>query len=151
MRTFAAVIVCALACGEAAAAGPPAGHVFTVPEVKAQFRSHAGMRLATFAAASTSWVTALRTRPHATQRFGDFQLFVIHGRNLAGRRRVFTQGRAPDGRGVYWIPDRTGGWIAVTLYASNLVLAWFPEYPSRALDARWLRLRRAVATFARPL
>jgi hypothetical protein len=44
-----------------------------------------------------------------------------------------------------------GGWIAVTLFARNLVVAWFPSYPSRKLDVRWRRLQRAVATFAPPL
>jgi hypothetical protein len=149
MRTVAVLVVVSFAFGAAAAAAPPQGHVFTVPEVKAQFRSHVGMRLVTFAAASTAWVTSLRTRPHATRRFGDFQLFVIRGRNLPGRRRVFTHGVAPDGRGVYWVSDRTGGWIAVTLYARNLVVAWFPTYPSRDLDERWTRLQQAISLFAR--
>jgi hypothetical protein len=140
-----------LAIGAPAAAAPPAAHVFTVSEVKEQFRSHAGLELVTFAAASTPEVTSLRTRPHETRRFGEFQLLVLHGRDLPRLRRLFTHGAPPDRRGVHWLPDRTGGWIAVTLYSRNLVLAWFPEYPSRDLDARWLRLRRAVATFARRL
>jgi hypothetical protein len=44
-----------------------------------------------------------------------------------------------------------GGWIAVTLYRRNLVLAWFAPAPSRITDARWTRLHRAVAAFAPPL
>jgi hypothetical protein len=149
MRTAAALVVVSLAFVAAAAAAPPAGHVFTVPEVKAQFRSHVGMRLVTFAAASTPQVTSLRTRPHSTPRLGDFQLFVLHARNFPRLRRVFTHGVAPDERDVYWVPDRTGGWIAVTLYARNLVVAWFPTYPSRELDQRWVRLQEAVSLFAR--
>jgi hypothetical protein len=152
MRAVLASLACAvlLTAGSAAGALPPAGHVFSVSEVKAQFRSKAGMRLVTFAAASTPDVTSLRTLPHRTTRFGDFQLFVLHGRKIAMLRRLFTHHTLPDRRGVYWVPDRTGGWIAVNLYDRNLVLAWFPSYPSRDLDARWLRLRRAIATFARP-
>lgn len=153
MRAVAALVVCSacLVAAAAAAAAPPLGHVFTVPEVKTQFRSHVGMRLVTFAAASTPEVTSLRTQPHATKRFGEFQLLVLHGRDLPRLRRLFTHGTPPDRRGVHWVPDRTGGWIAVSLYERNLVLAWFPAYPSRELDARWARLRRAIATFARPM
>lgn len=153
MRLAAALLACGvcLAVGAHASAGPPVGHVFSVPEVKAQFRSHVGMRLLTFTAASTSEVISLRTRPHATHRFGDFQLFVLQGRDVRRLQRLFTHGTAPDRRGVRWVPDRTGGWIAVTLFDRNLVAAWFPSYPSRDLDSRWRRLHRAVATFARPL
>jgi hypothetical protein len=149
VRTVGALVVASLAFGATAAAAPPAGHIFTVPEVKAQFHSHVGMRLVTFAAASTAQVTSLRTRPHSTERLGNFQLFVLHGPNFPRLRRVFTHSVAPDGRGVYWVPDRTGGWIAVTLYARNLVVAWFPTYPSRELDDRWTRLQQAVSLFAR--
>jgi Enoyl-(Acyl carrier protein) reductase len=53
-----------------------------------------------------------------------------------------------DARGIHWVPDRTGGWIAVTLYDRNLVLAWFPSYPSRETDLRWTRLSRAVRQLA---
>jgi hypothetical protein len=153
MRLVAALLACGgcLAVGAYASAAPPVGHIFSVPEVKTQFRSHVGMRLVTFTAASTPQVTSLRTRPHATPRFGDFQLFVLHGRDLRRLQRLFTHGTPPDRRGVHWVPDRTGGWIAVTLFDRNLVVAWFPSYPSRALDSRWRRLQRAVTTFARPL
>jgi hypothetical protein len=151
MRMVAALVVASFAFGAAAAAAPPAGHVFTVPEVKAQFRAHVGMHLVTFVAASTPQVTSLRTRPHSTRRLGDFQLFVLRGRNVLRLRRVFTHGVTPDSRDVYWVPDRAGGWIAVTLYDRNLVVAWFPPYPSRALDDRWVRLQHAVSLFARRL
>lgn len=153
MRLAAALLACGgcLAVGPGAAAAPPIGHVFSVSDVKAQFRSHVGMRLVTFTAASTAEVTSLRTRPHATHRFGDFQLLVLRSRDVGRLRRLFTHGTPPDRRGVHWVPDRTGGWIAVSLYDRNLVLAWFPSYPSRELDARWVRLRQAIATFARPL
>jgi hypothetical protein len=150
MRVALALVACGacLAVEARAAASPPAGHVFTVTEVKAQFRSHVGMKLVTFGAASTAEVTSLRTQPHATRRFGEFQLLVLHGRDLPRLRRLFTHGTPPDRRGVHWVPDLTGGWIAVMLFDRNLVLAWFPSYPSRDLDVRWLRLRRAIATFA---
>jgi hypothetical protein len=151
VRAVAAIVACGgwLAFGAAAPAAPPAGHVFTVREVKAQFRAHVAMKLVTFAAASTPEVTSLRTRPHSTPRLGDFQLFVLHGRNFPRLRRLFTHGVASDSRDVYWVPDRTGGWIAVTLYDRNLVVAWFPTYPSRELDDRWVRLQRAISLFAR--
>jgi hypothetical protein len=153
MRTAAALLACGvcLALGASVAAAPPKGHVFTVREAKARFRSHTGMRLVTFTGASTSEVTVLRTQPHSSTRFGDFQLLLLHGRNLPRLRRLFTHGTPPDPHGVHWAPDRTGGWIAVTLFDSNLVVAWFPSYPSRDLDGRWRRLQRTIGAFARPL
>jgi hypothetical protein len=39
---------------------------------------------------------------------------------------------------------------APRVFARNLVVAWFPSYPSRELDVRWRRLQRAVAAFAPP-
>ena len=140
----------ALALGEAAGASTEA-HTFTVREVQTTFRAHTGLRLVKFAAASTAEVTSLRTQPHATTRLGDFQLFVLRGHDVARLRRVFTHGVTADAHGVHWVPDRTGGWIAVTLYDRNLVLAWFPSYPSRELDDRWRRLQKAMASFARRL
>ena len=130
------------------AAASPRGHSFSVAEVRAKFRAHTGLRLVKFAGASTHEVTSLRTRPHETARLGDFQLFVLRGRDLQRLRRLFTHGVAPDTQGVRWVPDRTGGWIAVTLYDRNLVVAWFPPYPSRELDVRWRRLQDAISSFA---
>jgi hypothetical protein len=125
-----------------------AGHNFTVAEAQQGFRARTGMPLVRFAAASTPDVTSLRTRPHDSARFGEFQLFVLRSAKVRSLRRVFTHGNAADGRGIHWVPDQAGGWIAVTLHSRNLVLAWFPPSPSREVDGRWRRLRRAVAAFA---
>jgi hypothetical protein len=125
-----------------------AGHNFTVGEAQQAFRARTGMPLVRFAAASTRDVTSLRTRPHDSARFGEFQLFVLRAAKVRSLRRVFTHGTAADGRGIHWVPDQAGGWIAVTLHSRNLVLAWFPPSPSHEVDGRWRRLRRAVAAFA---
>jgi hypothetical protein len=121
---------------------------FSVALAKAEFRAETGLPLVNFRAASTPEVTSLRTRPYRTPRFGNFQLFVLRPGRIERMRRVFTNGVAPDGRGVHWVPDRAGGWIAVTLFDRNLVLAWFPPYPSRATDRSWTRLNRAVGRIA---
>jgi hypothetical protein len=124
----------------------PRAHDFTVPEAQRAFRGSAGLPLIRFAAASTPEVTSLRTRPHNTRRFGEFQLFVLKPSRVDHLRRVFTHGTHADQRGVHWVPDQAGGWIAVTLYRRNLVLTWFA--PSHSTDERWTRLKRAVAAFA---
>jgi hypothetical protein len=123
-----------------------AAHNFTVAEAQQRFRAQTGLPLVRFAAASTPEVTSLRTRPHETRRFGEFQLFVLDPARVPHLRRVFTHGTRADGHGVHWVPDQAGGWIAVTLQRRNLVLAWFSS--SRFVDARWTRLERAVAAFA---
>jgi len=125
-----------------------AAHNFTVAEAQQRFRAGTGLSLVRFAAASTPEVTSLRTRPHNTRRFGEFQLFVMRPSRVVHLRRVFTHGIRADARGVHWVPDQAGGWIAVTLYRRNLVLAWFAPSPSRRIDERWTRLERAVAGFA---
>jgi hypothetical protein len=121
---------------------------FSVAQAKAEFRVETGLRLVNFRAASTPEVTSLRTKPYQTSRFGNFQLFVLQPRTINRMRRVFTSGVVADRRGIHWVPDRMGGWIAVTLFDRNLVLAWFPPYPSRSTDASWTRLNSAVRHFA---
>jgi hypothetical protein len=129
----------------------PRGHDFTVSEAQRAFRARTGLPLVRFAAASTPEVTSLRTLPHNTRRFGEFQLFVLKPSRVRHLRHVFAHGTPADARGVHWVPDHAGGWIAVTLFRRNLVLAWFAPSPSRSTDERWTRLQRAVAAFAPPL
>lgn len=124
----------------------PRAHDFTVPDAQRAFRGSTGLSLVRFPAASTREVTSLRTRPHNTRRFGEFQLFVLKPSRIEHLRHVFTHGTHADQRGVHWVPDQAGGWIAVTLYRRNLVLAWFA--PSPSTDERWTRLQRAVGAFA---
>jgi hypothetical protein len=121
---------------------------FTVADTKTAFRSATGMRLVHFPAASTPDARSLRTTPYRTARFGTFQLFVLNPSKLARMRRTFTHGVRADRRGIHWVPDRIGGWIAVTLYRRNLLTAWFPPHGSRDVDASWTRLDRAVVRFA---
>jgi hypothetical protein len=121
---------------------------FSVAQAKAEFRVETGLRLVNFRAASTPEVTSLRTKPFQTPRFGNFQLFVLRPGTVGRMRRVFTNGVTADSRGIHWVPDRMGGWIAVTLHDRNLVLAWFPPYAARATDQSWTRLNRAVRKIA---
>jgi hypothetical protein len=143
--TWIATVIAAVA-GLAPADKP--ARTFSVPQAQAEFRAKTGHRLVHFRAASTPDVTSLRTKPYDTPRFGNFQLFVLRPGKVERMRRVFTNGVAPDSRGIHWVPDRMGGWIAVTLYDRNLVLAWFPPYRSHATDLRWTRLTRAMRALA---
>jgi hypothetical protein len=136
-----------LASGAALGASRPA-HNFSLQEVQTAFRANTGMRLVKFAAASTPAVTSLRTRPHQTPRFGEFQLFVLRPSRVLHLRRVFTHGTTADRRGIHWVPDQTCGWIAVTVFKRNLVVAWFPTPSGHDVDSRWQRLQHAVASFA---
>jgi hypothetical protein len=126
---------------------PPPAHTFTAPRLQAAFRAQTGLSLVPFADGSTDEVKSFRTAPHRTRRFGDFQVFVLRPDRVKAMRRVFTHGTNPVG-GVYWVPDGADGWIAVRLLEKNLVLAWFPPYPSQVLDARFDRLTKALRTIA---
>jgi hypothetical protein len=132
----------------ASAASAAPARTFTVPEAKRAFYSQTGTRLVDFRAASTPDARALRTRPYRTTRFGTFQLFVLNPRKLRQMRRVFTHGVKQDARGIHWVPDRFGGWIAVTVYARNLLVAWFPPQGARGIGTSWSRLDRAVRRIA---
>jgi hypothetical protein len=123
---------------------PTRGRTFTVPQAKSAFRAATGVRLVDFRAASTPDAASLQTRPSPTRRFGTFQLFVLNPRKLVHMRRVFTHGVAQDRRGIHWVPDRAGGWIAVTVHSRNLLVAWFPIGGSRGVDPSWTRLDRAM-------
>jgi hypothetical protein len=146
-EVFLSIAALTAALGGFSAEQRPA-RTFSVAQAKAEFRAETGLPLVTFRAASTPEVTSLRTSPYRTPRFGNFQLFVLHPGAIKRMRRVFTNGVAPDRRGVHWVPDRTGGWIAVTLFDRNLVLAWFPPVPSRSTDLSWTRLNSAVRRIA---
>jgi hypothetical protein len=142
------VLLAAFVAPAAAATPSPPARMFTVPSVRTAFQAQTGLPLVVFAAASTPEVTSLRSRPHLTERFGEFQIFVLKPSRVARMRRVFTNGRSSNRRGIYWVPDQAGGWIAVTLYDRNLVVAWFSPSGSRRTDARWGRLQHAVDGFA---
>jgi hypothetical protein len=142
------VVLAVLAAAAVAGAEANAARTFSVADAKTAFRAQTGLRLVNFRAASTPDATSLRTRPYTTARFGTFQLFVLNPRKLQRMRRVFTHGVAPDRRGIHWVSDQAGGWIAVTLYARNLLLAWFPPHGSRGIDRSWNRLDRTVLRFA---
>ena len=120
---------------------------YSVPEVMRAFRTATGLPLVRFREASTADVTSLRSRPHETRRFGEFQIFVFRPGASSRMHRVFTQGERKDRQGIYWVPDHTGGWIAVTRHGRNLAVAWFPTPRGHYVDARWRRLQAVVRRF----
>ncbi|MGH3102674.1 MAG: hypothetical protein ACRDN6_01075 [Gaiellaceae bacterium] len=126
---------------------PSPRHTYTVPQVRDAFRRQTGLSLVVFHEASTADVTSLRSRPHFTPRFGEFQIFVFRPAAAARMSRVFTNGVRPDGNGVSWVSDRVGGWIAVTRFGANLAVGWFPTGGERRVDSRWRRLDDVVRRF----
>lgn len=138
-----AVVLAALALAQ-----PAAARDFTVAQAKREFQAATGRRLVDYRAASTPDAASLRTNPYGTARFGTFQLFVLNPKKVVRMRRVFTHGVRPDGRGIHWVPDRAGGWIGVTVFARNLLIAWFPPGGSKGVDASWTRLDRAMRRVA---
>ena len=143
---LAVAFISGLLGGGHAPAPPP--KTFTVAQAKSIFRGETGLGLVRFGDASTRDVTSLRTKPHETKRFGEFQLFVVRPGQVVRMRRIFTHEVNADPDGVYWVPDGADGWIAVKLFERNLILAWFPPYPTRNLDARFDRLSTAVGALA---
>jgi hypothetical protein len=144
MRALA-VVLAALAV---AAQSDAASRNFSVAEAKRAFHTATGRRLVDYGDASTPDARSLRTQPYRTARFGTFQLFVLNPKKLERMRRTFTHGVRRDGRGIHWVPDRAGGWIAVTVFSRNLLIAWFPPGGSRGVDASWTRLDRAMRRVA---
>ena len=127
---------------------PAPARTYSAAEAKRAFRAETGVRLVNYGAASTPDAISLRTSPYRTRRFGTFQLFVLNPRKLERMRRTFTHGVKQDAHGIHWVSDRAGGWIAVTVYRRNLLIAWFPVGGSRDVDASWRRLDRAGSRLA---
>jgi hypothetical protein len=148
VKALTAVSLAVLLAAVAGFADASSVRTFSVVQAKTAFHAQTGVRLIPFRAASTTDAKSLRTSPERTSRFGTFQLFVLNPRKLTRMRRVFTHGVTPDQRRIHWVPDRAGGWIAVTVYERNLLVAWFPPGGSRGIDASWSRLDRAVRVFA---
>lgn len=143
MKTVAALAVAV------AVAGPSIAHRdFSVAEAKRSFQAATGRRLVDYRDASTPDARSLRTSPYRTERFGTFQLFVLNPRKLELMRRTFTHGVRRDARGIHWVPDQAGGWIAVTVFQRNLLIAWFPPGGTKGVDAGWSRLDRAMRRVA---
>jgi len=121
---------------------------FTVAQAKRAFHAATGRQLVSYREASTRDAASLRTQPYSTTRFGTFQLFVLDPNKVERMRRVFTHGVRPDGRGIHWVPDRAGGWIGVTVFRRNLLIAWFPPGGTKGVDAAWTRLDRVMRRVA---
>jgi hypothetical protein len=121
---------------------------FTVAQAKRAFHAATGRHLVPYREASTADAASLRTQPYSTTRFGTFQLFLLNPKKVERMRRVFTHGVRPDARGIHWVPDRAGGWIGVTLFRRNLLIAWFPPGGTKGVDAAWTRLDRAMRRVA---
>jgi hypothetical protein len=123
------------------AATPPP---FTVPAVQATFRAQTGFRLFRVASATTSQLTTLGTRPMVTKRFGSFELYVIRPPFARSTIRALVGRDRPDARGIYWEPDQNVGVTAISLFAPNLVVNWFPPGGKHRVNASWARLNAAV-------
>jgi hypothetical protein len=121
---------------------------FTVAQAKRAFQAATGRQLVSYREESTPDAASLRTQPYRTARFGTFQLFVLNPRKVERMRRVFTHGARPDSRGIHWVPDQAGGWIGVTVFRRNLLIAWFPPGGTKGVDASWTRLDRAMRRVA---
>jgi hypothetical protein len=139
----------ALALAAFAVSAPSSTHRdFTVAQAKRAFQAATGRQLVSYREASTPDAASLRTQPYSTTRFGTFQLFVLNPKKVERMRRVFTHGARPDSRGIHWVPDQAGGWIGVTVFRRNLLIAWFPPGGTKGVDASWTRLDRAMRRVA---
>jgi hypothetical protein len=131
----AATVLAALALG---------GGTYTVSGVQSGFKAQTGVPLVRLASASTPAVTTLTTRPLVTLRFGHFELYVLRPSTARPTRRAFLGTTRPDARGIYWTRDQQGGFVATTVFGSNLVIGWFPPHGRKRVDARWQRLQAVV-------
>ena len=117
---------------------------YTVPGVQAAFRAETRIPLVKVPSATTSQLTTLGTRPMATKRFGSFELYVIRPRFARATIRALLGSDRPDARGIYWEPDQNAGVTAISVFAPNLVVNWFPPGGRHRVNAAWARLAAAV-------
>jgi hypothetical protein len=121
-----------------------AGPTYTVSGVQSGFKARTGVPLVRLASASTPDVTTLVTRPLLTPRFGHFELYVLRPRTARATLRALLGTTRTDARGIYWTRDQQGGFVATTVFGSNLVVNWFPPRGRKHMDARWQRLQAVV-------
>lgn len=113
---------------------------FSVPEAKRAFHAETGVRLVNFRAASTPDAASLTTKAVQDEALRHVPaLRPQPAQACADAPRVHV-GVKPDSRGIHWVSDRAGGWIAVAVYARNLLIAWIPPHGTRGIDASWTRL-----------
>jgi hypothetical protein len=140
-------IVAALALAPSALALAP--HVYTAVSVQRSFHTQTGMRLVKLPAESTSALTTLSTKAERTDRFGGFDLYVLRPATATRTKKQLLGAAGKNRQGIYWIfagggDEGSGGWAAVTLFGKNLVCKWTSEAGSKRVNARWLRLQRAL-------
>ena len=145
MRVIAIAVALALA-PSALAVGQ---HVYTVPSVQRSFHKQTGLRLVKLPAESTRALTTLSTKAERTSNFGGFDLYVLSPATAKRTKQQLLGAAGKNSRGIYWIfaggsDEGSGGWAAVTLFGKNLVCKWTSDAGSKRVNARWLRLQRAL-------
>lgn len=85
--------------------------------------------------------TTILTLPYELRElYGGFELYLFHGEDREEDLEALLQDAEPDDLGIYWVRDQKGGWLALTRYGANLVLAWFDAPGDRSVNQKWHRL-----------
>ncbi|MBA3366029.1 MAG: hypothetical protein H0U03_09640 [Actinobacteria bacterium] len=70
--------------------------------------------------------------------YGGFEIYLFNGKNRAVE--ALLEDAKPDDLGIYWVRDQQGGWLALSKYGANLILAWFDAPGNRTVSPKWHRL-----------
>jgi hypothetical protein len=140
------------ACGSSDSQPEP--QLLTAGQVSDQFKRDTGRPLMRAATDDVAWDQlsyGLNPSQEVQDTYGIFSVYVGKPQHLAAlgsllRDKATKKALEKDAEGVYWeLDSNSSTWIAYKRYPPNVVLVWFSESKTQAVDTRFERLDRVLA------
>ena len=141
-----------VACGSSDSQPEP--QLLTSGQVSDQFKRDTGRSLMRAATDDVAWDQlsyGLNPSQRVQDTYGIFSVYVGKPQHLAAlgsllRDKATKEALQKDAEGVYWeLDSNSRTWIAYKRYPPNVVLVWFSESKTQAVDTRFERLDRVLA------
>jgi hypothetical protein len=132
----------------------PEPQLLTAGQVSGQFKRDTGRSLMRAATDDVAWDQlsyGLNPSQKLLDKYGIFSVYVGKPQHLAAlgsllHDKATKKALEKDPEGVYWeLDSNSGTWIAYKRYPPNVVLAWFSESKTQAVDTRFERLDRVLS------
>jgi hypothetical protein len=149
-----ATLCAGLAAGCGSSDSQPQPQLLTAGQVSDQFKRDTGRSLMRAATDDVAWDQlsyGLNPSQELLDKYGIFSIYVGKPQHLAAlgsllRDKATKKALEKDPEGVYWeLDSNSRTWIAYKRYPPNVVLVWFSESKTQAVDTRFERLDRVLA------
>jgi hypothetical protein len=157
-RAAAILALASLLAGLVAGCGSnntqPEPQLLTAGQVSGQFKRDTGRSLMRAATDDVAWDQlsyGLNPSQKLLDKYGIFSVYVGKPQHLAAlgsllHDKATKKALEKDPEGVYWeLDSNSGTWIAYKRYPPNVVLVWFSESKTQAVDTRFERLDRVLS------